>query len=68
MAMTPLAQTIDFFRVEAEFAKNLIVVLSDSRRALRRHLIDAMHLNRTADRRIKLVAGPFQRNDDFVRS
>src|SRR6266853_6995424 len=50
------AQTFNLGRGESQFLQNVVVVLADIRRAHRRHLDDAMHLNRTADRRRQLAA------------
>src|SRR5262249_3230929 len=62
------AQTIDILRAEPELRENLLVVLSQLRGASCRHLADAMHLNRAADRRGQLAAGAFERNDDVIRT
>ena len=43
-------------------------MFAELRGALRRHLGDAVHLHRAADRRGHLVAGTFERNDDVVRA
>ena len=53
--------------VEAELAENLFGVLAEAGRAPGRNLVDAMHLDRTADRRGQLVARAVERNDDLVR-
>src|SRR5437868_8831087 len=50
------AQAIDFGYVESQLLQNLLVVLADIRRALCGHFGDAVHLNRTADRRSNLAA------------
>src|SRR6266850_6569998 len=62
------AQAVDFGRVESQFLENLVVVLSDFRSALCGHFGNAMHLNRTADRRSDLAARPLDRDDDVIRS
>src|SRR5438105_10706736 len=62
------AQAVDFGRVESQFLENLIVVLADFRSALCGHFGDAMHLNRTADRRSNLAASALHRDDDVIRS
>src|SRR3984957_3659414 len=61
-------QRLDFARAEPELLENLLVVFSQRRGALRRHLGDAMHLNGTADCRIKLTACAVKRNDNVVHS
>src|SRR5258706_2638190 len=61
------AQGIDFARLEAELLENLLAVLAQGWSAPRRHLRDALHLNRTADRRRQADAGALERNDDVVR-
>src|SRR5258706_3724783 len=65
---TERVQAIDFGRVESQFAENLVVVPSDFRSALRRYFGNAMHLDRTADRRGQPFAGALERNDDVIRS
>src|SRR5258706_3393138 len=65
---TERAQAIDFGRVESQFAENLVVVLSDFRSALRRYFGNAMHLDRTADRRGQPFACALERNDDVIGS
>src|SRR5258708_2819757 len=64
---TTSMQTVDFGRIESELPKNLVVVFSDLRGALRGHLGDAMHLKRAADCGRQLAAGTIERNDDVVR-
>src|SRR6185369_8561836 len=44
------------------------IVLAKFRSAFCSYLVDAMYLNRTADRRRQLLAGSFKRNDDVIRS
>src|SRR6266852_5581575 len=60
-------QAVDVCRVEPQLLENLLVVLSELRGALCGHFGDAMHLNRTADRRGQLAAGTVERNDDVVQ-
>src|SRR5260221_13640697 len=62
------AQSVDFGRAESQLLEYLVVVLSDFRSALRGYLGDAMHLNRTADRRGQPFACALERNDDVIRS
>src|SRR5947208_440666 len=60
------AQALDVTGAEAQLSENLLIVLSERRRAPCRHFGDAMHLNRAADRRRQLAAGAFERNDDVI--
>src|SRR5882762_8104802 len=60
-------QAVDFIRAEAELLENFLVVLAEVGRAAGGLLCDVVHLNRTADRRGELAAGPFERNDDVIR-
>src|SRR5690349_12533196 len=62
------AKALDRFRVEAEFLKNLLVVLADLRGSPCSYFAHAMHLNRAANRRSHLPTGAFKRNDDVIRS
>src|SRR5271170_902648 len=64
---TARAQCVHFARTEPEFFEHLLVVLSQCRGAPRRHLGDAVHLNRTADRRPQLAACTVQRNDNLIQ-
>src|SRR5262249_12064072 len=49
-------QAVDFGRTEAQLFQDLPIMLSELRRAPRRHLGDAVHLNRATDRRGELAA------------
>src|ERR1700722_208590 len=60
------AQAVNFSGAESKLAQYLLVVLTDSRRALRGHFRDAMNLNGAADRRSQLASGTLERNDDVV--
>src|SRR3954447_15752931 len=62
------AQAVDVAGAEAQLLENRLIVLSKRGRAPCRHFGDAMHLNRTADRRGQLAAGAFERNDDVIRA
>src|SRR6266567_179515 len=62
------AQSIDLGRIESQLLENLRVVLTDVGGSHCRHLDDAMHLDRAADRGRQLAAGAFERNDDVVRA
>src|ERR1700680_3784288 len=53
---TARVQCVDFTRAESDLLEDLLVVCSQRRGSPRRHLGDAMHLNRTADRRAQLAA------------
>src|SRR5689334_3145570 len=59
-------QAVDVLGVESEFAEDRVIVLAETRPALRPLLGDAMHLDRTGDRRGQFAAGAFERNDDVV--
>src|SRR5689334_12060420 len=61
------AEAVDFGRAEPELFENLFVVLTKRRGAPCWHFRDAVHLNGTANRRVQLAAGAFERNDDVVR-
>ena len=60
------SQAFDFVRVESQFFQNLVVVLSDFRRALCRHFGDIVHLHGTADGELQIPAGALDRHDDVV--
>src|SRR5258707_4375938 len=60
-------QTIDFGCAKSELPENLVVVFSNLRGALRRHLGDAMYLKRARDGGSQLAAGTIERNDDVIR-
>src|SRR5262249_33547206 len=60
------AQAVDVLGVKSQLAEDLVRVLAEIGGAPRRHLGDAVHLNRAADRRGQLAAGAFERNDDVV--
>src|SRR3954462_12730214 len=61
------AQAVDLAGAEAQLLENRLIVLSKRGRAPCRHFGDAMHLNRTADRRRQLAAGALERNDNVIR-
>ena len=60
-------QAVDCFRVEPKVFENFFIVLSKRRSAPCGYFGDAMHLNRTADRRGQLAACAFERHDDVIR-
>src|SRR5207244_8383857 len=60
-------QALDFFRVEAEFFENLVVMFAETRAALRCYFRDAVYLNRTAHSQLYVFSGAFER-DDYVVS
>src|SRR6266853_167365 len=57
----------DLIRLEAQLAKNRLVVLAKRWATPCRHLRHAMHLYWTADRPGQLAAGPFERDHDVIR-
>src|SRR5579862_4208054 len=61
------AQAIAFEHVESQLPENLLVVLSDFGSALGGCFGDAVHLDRTADRRGQVAADALQRDDDVIR-
>src|SRR5882762_2838792 len=63
-----LEEAVDLFRVEAQLLENLFIVFAKFRGSFCSFLVNAVHLNRTADRRCELAAGAFKRNDDLIRS
>src|SRR5689334_13964298 len=61
-----IAQALDFFRVEPEFSENFVVVFAKIGRAPCRDFRDAVHLYRTADSKLHVLAGAFERHKDVV--
>src|SRR5262252_221427 len=61
------AQVIDALGVKSQVTEDLIGVLAEVGGTPRRHLGDAVHLNRAADRRGELAACALERNDDVIR-
>src|SRR5260370_41753761 len=58
----------DSVSIETQVFQLLLVMLADSRRASGRYFSNAVHLNGTADRGGKLLAGSFKRNDNLICS
>src|SRR5258705_13045077 len=63
-----LDEAVDLFRVEAQLLENLFIMLAKFRPAFCGYLVDAVNLNRAADRRGQLAARAFEWNDDVIRS
>src|SRR5690242_14960587 len=61
-------EAVDLFRVKTQLLKNLFIMLAKFRSPFCSYLVDAVHLNRTADCRRQLLAGSFKRNDDVIRT
>ena len=60
------AQAVYFLRLETQLFENLVIVLSDFRCALCRHFSYVVHLYRTADRKLQIPSGAFERDNDTV--
>src|SRR5271154_2826588 len=61
-----LAQAVDFARAKAQFLENRLVVFSKSWGPLGRDFRNAVHIDRTADRRGELATRSFQGAADVV--
>src|SRR3954470_8508656 len=60
------AEAVDLAGVEPELSENLVVVLADFRRSPGRHFVDAVNLQRAADRELQFSAGSLERNNNVV--
>src|ERR1700752_2003326 len=59
-------ETLDLARIEPELLENLVGVFADFGSAPGRYFVDAVNLQRAADRELQLPASPLDRNDDVV--